>query len=466
MSEERDFDVIVIGCGTAGSKAAATAAGLGARVLAVDSADELGGLCILRGCMPTKTLLETAHRLHDVRDAERFGIRVAPPALEFGAHMERMRRLVARFQRAKVGGVERGGYALARAPARFVDPHTIEVGGEPRRARAVVIATGSKVRDLPVAAPEWARVYTSDDMFELEAPPARTLVLGGGAVGLEFAQWLARVGSRVTLASRSPLLHRVDVELGQELTRALAEEMDVRRPSTLAGLERAADGSLRATLRPRGGGDLEVVEVDALLNATGRVPRLDGLGLEAVGVDPDRLGELPATLEGPLPHVFLAGDVSARTAILHEANLEGAVAGRNAARVAGVLDGPLEERDPGSPPPMAVIFSDPPFASTGRSTVDCEREGIPYREATKRFPEQGRGIVVGARFGLLRVVVHAETNALLGCQVLGPRADDLIHVPATALAFGATARDMVARVPWYHPTLTEAFLEVFRALAD
>lgn len=455
---EFDYDVVVIGCGTAGSRAARVAGQAGARVLAVDSAEELGGLCILRGCMPTKTLLETAHRLHEIRDAERFGIVAAPPSLDFAAHMARMRALVKRFQRAKVGGVERAPHQLRRGVARFVDAHTVEIDGDPVRARAFVIASGSVVRPLPIAVDEGAPVVDSDGMFLLEEPPETAVVLGAGAVGMEFAQWLARIGSRVTLINRSPILSRIDPELGKELHAALAEELEVCVPAVLQRIE-LVEG--KAVVHAFSDGASRTYTADLVLNALGRMPSYEGLGLQELGAHP----ELPVapTQASSLPHVFVAGDATGRRMILHEANLEGEVAGRNAARIAGVLDGELERYD-ATIPPVDVIFSDPPFASVGRSQQTCEREGIPHRTAIKRFPEQGRGIVMGAQHGALKLIAEPDGGKVLGCQIVGPRADDLIHLPATIMSLGASVRDM-HRVPWYHPTLAEAFIEVTRELS-
>jgi pyruvate/2-oxoglutarate dehydrogenase complex dihydrolipoamide dehydrogenase (E3) component len=461
-----DYDVIVLGCGTAGSKAAATAAKAGAKVLAVDGAEELGGLCILRGCMPTKTLLETTHRLHDIRDAARFGIRVGEPQVDFPAMMERMRQLVARFQRAKIKGIEGGGYELRRAWARFTGPQQVELtppdGGptETLSAKAFVIGTGSRVREFPCEVPEGVQVLTSDHMFELTELPKRTAVVGGGAVGLEFAQWLGRLGSEVLLSVRSPLLHRTDPEMGRELGAALAEDMEVCVPSTIDRVERLDDGAARLHMTCAEGPRAHDVDL-MVLNATGRVPNVEGLNLEAVGLDPADLG-LTEGFQSKVQHVFVAGDTTGDRAILHEANYEGALAGANAAAVArGEEATAVYDR---RTPPMDVIFTDPPVANVGRTPLQLERDGTPYEVATKRFPQQGRGIVMGAEHGLLRLVAEPGGGKVLGCQVFGPRADDLAHVPAAVIRLGGTVRDMQG-IPWYHPTLSEAFIEVCRALA-
>ena len=200
------------------------------------------------------------------------------------------------------------------------------------------------------------------------------------------------------------------------------------------------------------------MEAELVLNATGRVPRWDEAGLEVWGEEPVRVD---GRMQGPWEGVFFAGDATGERLILHEANLEGAVAGRNAARAVGVLEGELEALDP-RVPPVQVTFTDPVYASVGRTPAQLEAAGVSYRVAEKRFPEQGRGIVMGHRWGRLRLVA-GEDGAVLGCQILNPRADDLIHVPATVMTLGGTVADF-HRVPWYHPTLAEAFIEVTRAL--
>lgn len=454
-----DYDVVVIGCGSAGSRAAAAAQESGARVLALDGAEELGGLCILRGCMPTKTLLETAHRLHDIRDAERFGIKVGTVELDFAAQMDRMRQLVARFQRAKVGSIEKASYELRRAQGHFTGPNTLEVEGESVTAKAFVIATGSVVRDFGFECPPGV-LLDSDDMFTLTAPPARVLVSGAGAVGLEFAQWLARVGSKVVLSARGRLFHRRDLEVGAELEAALAEELTLRTQSTIQAVRPLEEGGVEVELQ-LADGTRETHAVDVILNATGRVPNVAPLQIEAANLSPKdlRVGD---DMRTPAGHVFVAGDTTGQRQILHEANLEGRVAGQNAAAVA--LGQEVEASYDTSTPAVEVVFSDPPVAFVGRTPQELEAAGVPHRVALKRFPQQGRGIVVGARHGFVRLVA-GEGGEILGCQMIGPRADDLIHIPVAVMSCGGTVNDM-AKIPWYHPTLAEAFIEVARDLVN
>ncbi|MEZ5988493.1 MAG: FAD-dependent oxidoreductase [Planctomycetota bacterium] len=464
MSTQR-YDVVVVGLGSAGSRAAGQAHAAGARVLAIEGGERIGGLCILRGCMPTKSLLEAAHVAHTVTDAGRFGLEVGSVGLDFGFVMDRMRGHVERFRRAKENGVRAAGYEIRMGRPRFVDPHALELDGDRIEAAAFVLSTGSEVSPLPYPVAEGARVLTSDDMFLLEAPPARAVVLGAGAVGLEFAQWLARVGTEVTLANRSGILSKVSPGCGEELEAALAEEMVVYAPSRLHGVGVAADGATEVHLHDDDGHERRV-PCDFVLNALGRQPIFAGLDVEALGLElVDGRVAVDERRQAAVPHVFVAGDAAGIRLILHEANLEGSLAGRNAARVAGILDGPLEAYDT-SIPPFSVIFTDPPFACVGRPQVELDRAGVPYRKAVKRFPEQGRGICMGAEHGRIELFAEARGGAdarLLGCEIVGPRADDLAHVVATALSLGATVGQF-HRVPWYHPTLSESFIEVTRAL--
>jgi len=452
-----DHDVIVIGCGTAGAQAASAAHAAGARTLAVESDVELGGLCILRGCMPTKTLLESARRLHDIRRAAEFGIDVADVRVSFGAVMERTRRLVERFQRAKVEALDAAGFELLRGRARFVDEHTVAVDGRALRAKAFVVASGSRPRALSIDVPRGASVLTSDDVFGLQELPASAVVVGAGPVGLELSQWLARLGSRVTLVTRGALLDR-DPEMDAELTGALGRELEVLRDTELEAIDGNGDG-VRVHLRSKDG-SMRDLDAATCLNATGREPSFDGLALENLGLDPHDVGLQRDTLTSSVDHVFFAGDATGHEAVLHEAHREGALAGRNAARVALGRS----EREPLAPlPELRVIFTDPTVAWVGTTPDEITTSRRLVRQARKAWNEQGRGIVHGARDGFVRLLANAHDGTLLGCQILGRHADELIHVPATMIRAGAKVDELVDGA-WYHPTLSEVFLELGREL--
>ncbi|RME70836.1 MAG: FAD-dependent oxidoreductase [Planctomycetota bacterium] len=478
VTEPESWDVLVLGGGSAGTSAAAAAAAAGARVAVIHDGP-IGGLCILRGCMPTKAMLASSHALAATGRLRRFGVHLhghAEP--DFAAIMARKDAQVARFQRAKIRQVESAEYGWIEGRARWLPDGSLEVGtaeGSRRlTARRHVIATGSVTRPIAIEGMDRVPVLDSDDVMRLERLPQAVLVQGAGPIGLELAQFFAELGVRVLVVNRSPLLKRHDRDFGDTLHDALSslETLAFAAPGHIVRLAPHPRG-LEAIVQRREGNDpasdWERVrfEADFLLMATGRAPNVADLGLEHTGVRID-----PAT--GRVQHdahmrtdderIYVAGDATGHTQILHVANAEGRVAGHNAAIEALGAD-PSARRTFDDRLPMQVIFTDPCFAEVGRCRADCEREGIPWIEASRRFPETGRAITMGVEHGLWRVIAHAETGAILGSQCLGPRADDLIHTIALAMAFGATAEDLV-RLPWYHPTLSEVLLSIARDLCE
>jgi len=451
-----DYDVIVLGGGSAGTSAAAAAARAGARTLVLNDG-ELGGLCILRGCMPTKAMLESAHPLHDLRRADSLGLshdgRLTP---DFGRIMARKDRLVRRFQQAKIASIADHHYEVRDARGAFGPDGNLIVDGRPLSAHRYVIATGSVPALAPIPGLDAVPVLTSDDVMDLDAAPARLIVQGAGAIGLELAQFFAWIGTRVLLVNRSPLLAHHDADCGAELTRALAEEPNVELavPGRIASLSRAGDGLVA---RVDGESTTRQFRADAILMATGRRPALDGLGLDHAGVSHDgwRVRH-DATLRTTNPRIYVAGDATGTYQILHLANQEGAIAGANAAGVEPVerMDYRLE---------MTVIFTDPAYARIGPSEAALRRDGRETLVGIARFPDTGRAITMGTEHGLWKLLVDPASDEILGSSILGPRADDLVHLVSTLMHFRAKVGE-VCNLPWYHPTLSEVLLNVARDL--
>lgn len=451
-----DFDVIVIGGGSAGSAAAAAATAAGARTAMVNR-DELGGLCILRGCMPTKAMLASAHAVHHAAHLEEFGARLdGRVELDFAAVMARKDAQVRRFQRAKIASIERHDYEVVFGDARFDGDGTLLVDGRPLSARSYVVATGSTPRSVPVPGLAGVPVLTSDDVMRLTERPRAVLVLGAGPVGLELGQFFARVGSRVLLVNRSPLLSRLDADCGLELHGALAD--DPRLELAVPGrIERVAprDGGLVATVASAGG--TRRFEADFLLMAVGRDAAVADLGLDNVGV---RVAggavEHDSGMRTANPAIWVAGDATGRHQILHVSTGEGRVAGHNAAVGANerALDDQLR---------MEVYFTDPPFATAGATEREARAGGRDVVVAMERFPETGRAITMGARHGMWKLFADRESGEILGSAILGPRADDLAHLVTTLMHWRATAADAL-RLPWYHPTLSEVMIGLTRLI--
>jgi pyruvate/2-oxoglutarate dehydrogenase complex dihydrolipoamide dehydrogenase (E3) component len=449
-----DYDVVVLGGGSAGSSAAAAAAERGARTLMINDG-ELGGLCILRGCMPTKSMLAAAHVIHEAQHLEPFGARLdGRVEVDFAAIATRKDRHVERFKRAKIESIESQPYELLDARAKFVSSDTVEAGGRQIRARSFVIATGSNAAMLPIPGLESVPVWTSDDVMQLRTPPRRLLVQGAGPIGLELAQFFARVGTEVTLVNRSQLLAKSDAESGQVLHAALDDEprFDVVVPGTIKTLAPHGDG-LIATLVADDGKE-QNLEADALLMAVGRSAAIQDLGLDAAGVHTER-GSIPhdGGMRTNRPNIWVAGDSTGRYQILHLANEEGRLAGHHAA------GGEVREIDYRLK--MSVVFTDPPFAQVGMSEDEARGRGIEVVIGRANFPETGRAITMETRHGLWKLIIARDSGEILGSSIIGPRADDLIHVISSMMHFGGKLDD-IERMPWYHPTLSEVILNLLR----
>jgi len=453
-----DYDVIVLGGGSAGSSAAGAAARAGARTAMINQG-ELGGLCILRGCMPTKTLLATSNAVHEANRLDRLGARVeGRTVVDFARVMRRKDEKVARFQRAKIQGVARGGYEVIPGRARFAEGGGVEVGGRRLTARRYVIATGSAPTILPVPGIDEVPVLTSDEVMRLTSQPRSLLVQGAGPIGLELAQFFARIGTEVRLVNRSPLLSRCDPVCGAELTRALADEprFELSVPGRIETLRRDGDGLTARIVDDAGSREHGF---DALLMAAGRHASLDDLGLEHVGLHPTR-GRLEhdESMLTNHPDVYVAGDATGSHQILHVANQEGRAAGHNAAM--GRPERRVDRRLL-----MQVFFTDPPYAQVGLTEMKAREAGLDVVVGEARLAETGRAITMETRHGVWRLVADRAGGAILGSSILGPRADDLVHLVALLMRYGAKAGE-IPDLPWYHPTLSEVVLDLARSVTS
>ena len=451
------FDFLVIGGGSAGYAAASTAAGLGLRVAVVEGGAEIGGLCILRGCMPSKALLESAHRAEAIRGAGEFGLRADYLGADGAAIRARKRRLIAEFAGYRRGQLESGRFEFVRGRAAFADPHTVEVrlpdGGLRRlTARTFLVATGSAVQRIDLPGLRETGAWTSDDVLDAATIPASVVILGGGAIALELASYYCGLGAKVTVIQRGPqLLTGSDPDLADTLAASLARRgIVIHRGTTLLRAERTASGS-RIVFRQD---ETErTADGERVICALGRHPLLDGLAPEKAGLTVER-GRLRAAATqqcGP-PHLFAAGDVCGPHEIVHIAIQQGEIAARNAARVLGKLDGPLEETDYRLK--LLAIFTHPQVATAGLSERECAAQNIPVLTAKYLFADHGKALVRAEPDGFVKLIVERDSRRIIGAACVGPEASELIHEIVVAMHFRATAADL-ARIPHYHPTLSE-----------
>lgn len=444
-----DIDAVVVGAGSAGYAAARTLAGGGMRVAVVEGARDLGGLCILRGCMPTKALLHAAELRHGIDAARAWGIEAGPVRVDMQALLARKDALIADFAGYRRRQLEDGRFQLLRGAARFEDAHTLHVEGHgPLTAGRFVVATGSVMAPPPI--PDLAALgcLDSDAALRLDRVPASLVVLGGGPVALEFAQYFARLGSRVTVIQRGPhLLSAMDADLGEELARALEREgIRVLTGTRLTG----ADGSpgLRRVRFERAG-IAEAVEAEAVFNGLGRRPATSGLGLERAGVRLRASGhvECDATQRTSAPHIYAAGDCCGPLEVVHVAIQQAEVAARN------LLSGDgREEMDDRCR--LVGVFTEPGVAVAGMGEREAQRQGRQVKVARYPFNDHGKSMILGCQEGFVKLVADAGSGEILGGACVGPQACELIHEVVVALAARMTAAQL-ARVPHYHPTLSE-----------
>ena len=450
------FDFIVLGGGSAGYAGAATAAGLGLKVAVVEGGADVGGLCILRGCMPSKTLLESGHRAEAIRGAGEFGLRAEYLGADGAAIRARKRRLIGEFADYRRGQLESGRFEFIRGAASFADAQHVEVrlrdGGLRRlEGRAFLIATGSQIATPEIPGLAATGFLTSDDVLDSDRIPESIIVLGGGAIALELASFYAGVGSRVTVIQRSAqVLRETDADVAEALVKALEKRgLRVIRDTALRGVRR--EGAMKRVEFTHDGRE-DFVEADEILCALGRKPNLDGLALDRAGVKNERCIVASTTQQTSVPHLFAAGDVCSPLEVVHLAIQQGELAARNAARVLGQLGGEMESMDYALK--LFAVFTHPEVASVGLTERECAAQGTAFNSAKYLFADHGKALVRGATDGFVKLLVARNTRRILGAACIGPEASELIHEIAVAMHFRATAGDL-ARVPHYHPTLSE-----------
>ena len=452
-----NYDFAIIGGGSAGYAAARTAVGLGLNAVVIDGARELGGLCILRGCMPSKTLLATSSRASSIRRAAEFGLRAGALEVKGEEILIRKRRLIGEFADYRRQQLERGKFALIRGMARFVGPNSVEVqlleGGTTRiSASTFLIAAGSEIAPLPVPALNNVDLWTTDDALDAAHVPESMIVLGGGPTAVEFATYYAGLGRRVTIIQRSPhLLTGTDVDVAEALREGLcARGVEVLTGTRLLDAQRTTSGKC-VTFEHEG--KRKTVEAEQMLHALGRRPAFGRLNLENANIRvKSGMIDVRTTQQTVQPHIFAAGDVAGPYEIVHIAIQQAEIAARNAARVISGNENELEHIDYRLK--LYAIFSDPEVAVCGASEGELRDAKTSFRVAKYPFNDHGKSMSIGETDGFVKLMASENNGEILGGAVVGPHAAELIHEIVVAMRFRATAKQL-AETPHYHPTLSE-----------
>lgn len=448
----RSYDMVVIGSGPAGQKAAVQAAKLSKRVALIEQASQLGGTSLNTGTLPSKTLKDTIEYLHGLR---RRGL----PQL--GAELTRrltLPDLMARKDQVietEVGVVShqlrRNKIEILQGTASFVDPHTLSItrlGGPVGQVSAsiIVLATGSRPRRPSEIPFDDVIICDSDSFLHTTKHPASIIVIGGGVIGTEYASMLAAFGITVTLIDRRNQMLRF---LDQEIAAALATQMEENGAAIRLGQEHlnvVIDDSNRPAVHSHNG---ETVTADMLLYTMGRIGNTEALNLSAIGLAPDQEGQLPvnAHYQTAIPHIYAAGDVIGFPALAATAMEQGRLATCHAFQVPDAHE--IKVIPYG-------IYSIPEVSMVGKTEEDLTAAGVPHATGRAFFREMARGHISGEFHGLLKVIFHQHTHALLGVHIIGQGATELIHIGQSVLTYGGTVEYFVHNV-FNYPTMAECY---------
>jgi pyruvate/2-oxoglutarate dehydrogenase complex dihydrolipoamide dehydrogenase (E3) component len=446
-NEQRDFDVAILGGGSGGYAAARCVISAGLKTVVIDGAKELGGLCILRGCMPTKALLYAAEVMHLASHPEAWGIR-SEVNFDFAKVMARKDAMIKEFADYRAQQLTSGRFELVRAMGKFLDPHTLELSnGKKLTANHFVLATGSSVAPSPLPQLNDVGFLTSDTALELAKLPRSLIVLGGGAVALEFAQFFARFGVKITLIQRSPhVLHEMDSDAAAVIEEVFRREGVTVYTGTKLMDARRLGGQKEVFFEHEG--ETKRALAEEIFFALGRVPNVASLALDKAGVQLE-YGRITANhaMQTTTPHIYAAGDCTGLHEIVHIAIQQGEIAAHNIAH-------------PERPKRMdyrlltEVVFTDPQVASVGLTEKRAHVRNIPYLTAKYPFNDHGKSLIMEAKDGFVKLLAEPQTGEIIGGACVGPAGGELIHEIIAAMHKRMTVHELAA-MPHYHPTLAE-----------
>lgn len=457
MAESKQYDVAIIGAGPGGYVAGIRAGQLGLKAVVIDRDPNLGGVCLNWGCIPTKALIKNAEMVHFVQDkAESFGIGLSGITLDWAKAVDRSRGVVKRMNRGVEGLLRKNGVDVVIGSATVQGANTVVVAGEAGEtvigAANIVIATGSRSRLLPGLTADGERIITSRHAVKLDAVPKRLLVMGAGAVGMEFAYVYHAYGAEVTIVE---MLDRVlpleDAEASELVAKQFSKSgIRIKTATKVESVEVTGDG-VRLTVTPVGGGESEVLEGDKVLVAIGRAPNTENLGLEAVGVALERgFVKVDGDLRTSVPNIFAIGDVAGPPMLAHKASHEGV-------QVMEMLAGRAVHSIDASFIPNCT-YCQPQVASIGLTEARAREAGLDVKVSKFPFIAIGKAVAIAEYDGWVKIVSDARYGEILGATIVGPDATELIHELVLARTAELTADDLAAAVH-AHPTLAEALHE-------
>ena len=461
-----EFDLIVIGSGPGGYVAAIRASQMGLKTAVVERDPAgTGGTCLLRGCIPTKALLHTADLFDEMKHAKDYGIVVEGLSLDFAGVQTRKNRIVNRLSK----GIEsylfkKNKITLFKGQGRLEGAHSVVVkgeGGETRvKAKNIILATGSKPRSIPGLTPDGKSIITSDEILQIDHVPKSLIVIGAGAVGIEFASVFARFGSTVTVIEMLPrVLPLEDEEISAEAAKLLAKYMTIHTSAKTEGALKGAQG-VEVAFRDAAEKATSITG-EILLVAVGRGPVTDGLGLETTKVQLERgYIRVNEKMETDEPGIFAIGDVVTvggrpHPQLAHVASHEGIGV---AERLAGKHVEPVNYDQVPS-----ATYCMPEVAGIGLTEAEAKKRGYDVKVGKFPFANLAKPRIIGQDGGFVKVVSEGKYDEVLGVHIVGPHATDLISEAAVALRLESTSEEL-ARTIHPHPTLPEALMQAAEAV--
>jgi dihydrolipoamide dehydrogenase len=454
MAEVREVQLLVIGGGPGGYPAALHAADHGAQTLLVDEDPKLGGVCLNRGCIPSKALLHVAKLVREAHEAADWGLTFGEPKVDLSKLRDFVQQKVVGKLTGGVGQLTRGrGVEVLRGRATFEDANTVKVDGEkPARVRFknCVIATGSLPAVPKVFQLGDDRIMDSTGALLIPDIPPRLLVIGGGYIGLEIGSVYAALGSKVTVVEfLDGILPMADRDLVAPLEKKLRKEFEAIYVNTKVAALKPTKEGIVATLE---GKDVPgSATFDRVLVSVGRRPNSANLGLEKAGLKTDERGYIPVDKQRrtQVPHIFAIGDVAGEPMLAHKATAEARVA------VETILGEPAEWSPRAIP---AVIFTDPEIAWAGLTETDAQKQNVQVEVLKFPWAASGRAVTLARTEGLTKMLVEPQSKRVLGVGIVGVGAGEMIAEGVLAVEMGAVARDVMESIH-PHPTLTESVME-------
>ncbi len=437
-------DLIIIGAGPGGYRAAEHAARHGLSVVIIEK-EYAGGTCLNCGCIPTKTLARNAEVLLTLKESEVFGIHAGEASLDFQQVMARKQQVVEQLRSGVETLMKQPSITLVYGTAQFQDAHTVVVGEEQYTAKNIIIATGSDAKMLPIPGIDQEHVITSTELLELKEIPQRLCIVGAGVIGMEFASVFSSFGTQVTVVEfLKECLPTIDSDIAKRLRQVISKR----------GVEFFMQSGVKAiegheVVFERKGKE-QRVEADLILIATGRKPRLDDLQLENAGVEFSPRGiNVDDRLQTNVEGIYAIGDVNARCMLAHAATMQGI-------HVVNEILGKSDDIDLSIMP--AAIFTYPEAASVGLSEDQCKAQGIEYVCKKGFFRSNGKALAMNETDGMMKLLATPE-GKIIGCHVFGAHAADMVQEVSALMCKHTTVKELQDMVH-IHPTLGELVQEV------